>query len=259
VLLFLHGGGFVLRATDAHWELAARLSAGLGGAPTALPLYPLAPAFSCGAALRFVERVHSVCVAVAARAPGGAAPVALVGDSAGGGLALALAQSLVAGAKGGWKPGRRVPGLDALVLLCPLVDAAVSQPAAEAVDDPMLSLVGLRAAGEMWAGPGGVAAPRCSPLYGRMAGLPPTTLWVASRDVLGPQGIELRDALAAATPPVRTRFVLGQGQLHDWPVVEISANLPEADASVAGLVRALKVDLGYVEDDASPQGKNKKV
>lgn len=243
-IIWLHGGGFFLHAADVHWEWAARLSASLGGAPVALPAYPLAPAFSSGSALRFVERVHGAVAALAAAA---GAKVVLAGDSSGGGLALALAQSL--SAPGAKRRRGAVPGLDALVLLSPFVDCTVPAPprGSPAISDPMLQVEGLRAAGEMWAGAGASTEhPRCSPLLGRMAGLPPTSLWVAGRDVLSPQGLALRDALAAAEPPVRARVVFEPERYHAWQLVELAAGLPEAEASLAAVVRAIQEDCGLL-------------
>ena len=126
----------------------------------------------------------------------------------------------------------------ALLLLCPWVDLAMlgAQPV---IDDPMLSVAGLRDAGVRWAGIGSSpTSPLVSPLFGAMAGLPPCALFVARRDLLGPQGVQLAAALGAAG--VRVRLRLGEHKLHVWPVIEIEAGLPEADEAVADMAEAVR-------------------
>ena len=227
-VLYFPGGAHILPPMAAHWVLALRLSHALGGAAVVVVDAPRAPVHSASAGLRAAERVLSAAIAAA---PVGGRLV-LAGDSAGGGLALALAQHVVATTK-----KRRAP-IDALLLLCPWVDLAMlgAQPV---IDDPMLSVAGLRDAGVMWAGIGSSpTSPLVSPLFGAMAGLPPCALFVARRDLLGPQGVQLAAALGAAG--VRVRLRLGEHKLHVWPVIEIEAGLPEADEAVADMAEAVR-------------------
>lgn len=136
-----------------------------------------------------------------------------MGDSAGGGLALALAQRLVA-------RGGRVP--DALVLFSPWVDVAleddVEQMRALEKTDAILKLAGLRACGRLFAGAaaagGGARDPRASPLFGDCADerLPKTVVFAATGELLLPQLRRLRDRMPAA------RYVEAAGVPHgcDW-------------------------------------------
>ena len=123
-VLLLPGGAHVFAASPAHWKIALRLSAALGGAPVVMVDYPRAPVHTAAAALRALERV--VAAAVAAAPAGG--KLLFAGDSSGGGLALALAQHLVATTK-----KRRAP-VDGLLLHCPWVDVAFSGPQPETGD-----------------------------------------------------------------------------------------------------------------------------
>jgi triacylglycerol lipase len=65
-----------------------------------------------------------------------------------------------------------------------------------------------------------------SPLYGSLAGLPPTAVYAGSIDVVGPDVLLLQDK-ALATPGADFTFVLREGELHAWPSLWF---LPEAQA-----------------------------
>ena len=89
-MVYLHGGGYVAGLDRQHWHYAARLVRGLG-VRVVLPDYPLAPAHTWRDSLAPVADLVQQAAAVAAG-------VVLMGDSAGGGLAVAVAQELVRGA-----------------------------------------------------------------------------------------------------------------------------------------------------------------
>ena len=106
----------------------------------------------------------------------GSTNVVVVGDSAGGGLALALAHR-------SRDVGLPPPG--ALVLYFPWLDVGVTgadQPRLETID-PALSIDQLREAGRLWSG-GDPADPRASPLFADHDELPPTLVLVGTKDLL---------------------------------------------------------------------------
>jgi monoterpene epsilon-lactone hydrolase len=105
--------------------------------------------------------------------------VVFAGDSAGGGMALALCHEL------------RTAGLpqpsDAM-LLSPWMDVAFSDRAVEAVAqiDPLLNVGHLRIAGLRYAGGDPLDTPSVSPGAGSLAGLPRLTIFTGTHDVLNP-------------------------------------------------------------------------
>ncbi|MEP7091285.1 MAG: alpha/beta hydrolase, partial [Nocardioidaceae bacterium] len=110
-VLYLHGGGFVSGLDRLHWRYAARLVRDLG-VRVVLPSYPLAPTHTWRDALpRLVELFDELAGEVDGPSAEG---VVLVGDSAGGGLAVSLAQ-LTTGQSTGPRPTHLVvfaPWLD---------------------------------------------------------------------------------------------------------------------------------------------------
>lgn len=161
VLVYLHGGGFVLGSPEVVIPITARLAASLHVISVD---YRLAPEHPFPAAL---NDVLAVC-----RAVGANGAYALAGDSAGGGLALAAAQLLAS-------EGSAPPC--SLALLCPYLDLGTTSTHVRAYL-------------------GGVDAndPRVSPLRGALAGIPPTLVQTGTADELAPQAERLVGLGAAA-------------------------------------------------------------
>ena len=218
-VVYLHGGAYVRPITAFHWALIGHLVDAVGAEVT-VPLYPLAPEHHGRTALDMVCAVW----AQVSRQPV-ERPLVLMGDSAGGGLALALAAALRdAGAP-------RQP--DRLGLITPWVDVTVPHPLAAqtARQDPMLALPGAREAGRLYAGPLSVTDPVISPLQGRLDGLPPMAMWVATRDLLCHDALDLAARVQAAGGEASVH--MGRGLPHVWPLLPI----PEGRQARGGISR----------------------
>jgi monoterpene epsilon-lactone hydrolase len=143
--------------------------------------------------------------------------VVLAGDSAGGGLALAVAETVRD--HGGPQPSR-------LLLISPWVDLTTSTPETleVTVGDPWLFIGKMRAYAEWWAGsPDDTGRPEVSPALGDLAGLPPALMFFGTRDSLWPGGKLLAERAAEAGWPLT--YVEEPGLIHVYPVLPF---LPEA-------------------------------
>jgi len=165
-VLYLHGGGYVHPLTADYWRLVRSLAR--AGAEVVVPAYPLAPDHTVDEVLPWLEEVE--------RTTRSGLPTVLMGDSAGGALALVLARRL-----------REAPPAR-VVALCPWLDATLSEPEVGDLEatDPMLAESGLRAAGRWWAGPRAPRDPAVSPLNGDLRDLPPLDVYIGDRDILRP-------------------------------------------------------------------------
>jgi monoterpene epsilon-lactone hydrolase len=210
-VMYLHGGAYVRPSDGRHWHFATRLADTLG-ARAVLPCYPLAPEFT-------VEDSFDAMVGlfgeVAAQSPDG---VVLMGDSAGGGYALALAEALRD--RGGPQPDR-------VVLIAPWVDLTGNTPGLHeaAARDPWLSYPHLAIYASFWAGsedPKVLADPRVSPGLGDLTGLPPTLMLCGTRDTLQ-AGCEVLFARADEADWAM-EYVVAPGLIHVYPLLPI----PEA-------------------------------
>jgi acetyl esterase/lipase len=218
-VVYLHGGSYTRAIAPQHWRLIAHLAD--AGIRVQVPHYGLAPAHTYREAYPFVTAVYRQ--ALADDDPG---RVAVVGDSAGGGLALGLAQTL---------GEQNLPLPERLVLISPWLDLALANPAipkAEATD-PWLTSTYLRASGRAWCGGDAPSEPRLSPINGPLAPLPVTDVYIGTRDLLYPD-IQ-RFARQAAAAGAEVNLTVCQGAVHVYPLVPA----PEGRAAARAIVQSL--------------------
>ena len=219
-ILYFHGGAYVRPITAFHWRFLAALAHATGG-ELVVPLYPLAPENHGLAALDFALQVHQ-------RESAQTEHLFLMGDSAGGGLALALAATL---------RDQGVVAARRLILLTPWVDVELPHPDAPAIEprDPMLAVVGARLAGQMYAGGLSTSHPAVSPMRGALHGLPPMTLFAAGRDILGPDAMAFAAKALAHGCEVDLR--VEPDMVHVWPLLGF-AESRRAVAEMAAAIHA---------------------
>jgi monoterpene epsilon-lactone hydrolase len=221
-VVYFHGGAYVRPITSFHWRLLAEL-AHATGVELVVPLYPLAPEHHGLAALEFAHQVHQ-------KESAQGEPLILMGDSAGGGLALALAAAL---RDQGAASARR------LILITPWVDVELPHPDALAIEphDPMLAVVGARLAGQLYAGSLPTSHPAISPIRGALHGLPPMSLFVAGRDILGPDAIAFADKARASGCDVELH--VAPDMVHVWPLLGFA----ESRRTVAEMAERIRAAL----------------
>jgi triacylglycerol lipase len=195
----IHGGAYVDQPTILHW-LAYTDMAQQTDATVVVPIYPLAPEGTAGTVEPELASLISSEIAA-----NGASHVSVLGDSAGGGMALSAVELLV-------KDGDPVP--HSMVLDSPTLDLTMTNPNIAFINDPVLSLADGRQDSLLWAGNLPLTDPLVSPLYGSLADLPPTYVYSGSNEILAPDVLVLeQDAIANDAP---FSFILRSGELHDW-------------------------------------------
>ena len=88
---------------------------------------------------------------------------------------------------------------------------------------------------QQWAGDLDLTDPLVSPLFGSLAGLPPTAVYAGSLEIVAPDVLVLQDK-ALATPGADFTFILRKGEIHDWAILTI---LPETVAVLPYIYRQL--------------------
>jgi monoterpene epsilon-lactone hydrolase len=221
-IVYLHGGVYVGSFASQHWEFMCKLAGALNCTVVA-PDYPHAPEYCYRDTLDLVERVYLETLALA----GPSGLVTVMGDSSGGGIALALAQRLRA-------DGHRQP--DNVVLLSPWLDAGLTNPEIPTLDkiDPFLGVEGMQWAGRVYARELDVSDPLVSPVNGVLSGLAPIALFIGTRDILLPDCRKLRDRAAAAGATIDYHEY--SGMVHNWMLVP----LPESTRVFQQIVHALE-------------------
>ncbi len=212
-ILYLHGGGYVVGSRATHLPLAARLAAA-AAAPVHLLDYRRAPDHPFPAALDDAAAAYDELLSRGIESD----RIALAGDSAGGGLALALALRIR-------DTGRPAPA--ALGLISPWADLTLSG-VHDDVRDPMLTVAWLAFCAAAYAGGVDTRDPRLSPLYADLTGLPPTVVHGTEREILLPDIKRLIVRLDQAQVPV-TSAVLPRV----WHVAHLHAGVvPAASTAV---------------------------
>jgi acetyl esterase/lipase len=185
-MLYLHGGGYVMGSRDTHTELMARLARATGMAVRGLD-YRLAPENPYPAAVEdAVAAYHWLLEQVE-----GSGAIVIAGDSAGGGLTMAMLLAL---------KDQRAPLPAGAVLLSPWTDLTGSGDSVRtrAEADPMITGdVFQPMAKHYLAGTTG-DVPGVSPLFGDLSGLPPLLIQVGDAEVLLDDSTRLHQRARAA-------------------------------------------------------------
>ncbi len=212
VLLFLHGGGYELGSLRSDGELAARLGRA-SGMRVLFPEYRLAPEHPFPAA---IDDVLSAWHWLRNDQELSARSLAVAGDSAGGGLTVAV---LVATRDA----GEALPA--ASVLMSPTVDLTSSGPSMteRADQDPISTPAMLRQFASEYLAGADPKTPLASPLFGSLSGLPPLLVQVGTADLLLSDSERL--AAAATEAGVDVTLEIGEGLPH---VYQLMLGTPEA-------------------------------
>lgn len=195
LLLYLHGGGYVVGSPRSHRSLIGRMAAGFGAPALALH-YRLAPEHPYPAALQDVLGVWAALTDPPHGPAVGPVRIAVAGDSAGAGLALALALSLR-------DAGRPLPA--AIGLISPWLDLAADTGGVRgpAPRDVMLSRGLLRAFASAYLSAGASPHdPLVSPLYADLAGLPPLVVHTTADELIRDDGLAVAQRAGDAAVPV---------------------------------------------------------
>lgn len=199
------GGAYLVEASYFHGRMA-RLLAERYGLTVTLVQYPLAPEHSFATTHEAALQAYLKAVEAAP-----ADRYYLMGDSAGGGLALAVLKAL--------RDRGIQPRPAGTVLISPWVDLSLSNPQIESCisRDVMLQLDGLRYAARVYSGGADLDTPGLSPLYGNLSGLGSILLFYGTRELFYPDCRALAEKLAGA-PGTEVVSVVGEGQFHDWVI-----------------------------------------
>jgi triacylglycerol lipase len=200
----LHGGAFVWPPMIFGW-IDYSMMAYQTGATVVVPIYPLVQ--QGGTAGVVIPKVAGLIESeIAAH---GAPHVSVLGDSAGGNIALASVEYLVAN-------NETVPA--SMVLLSPALDLTYANPNIGLVDSPFPGGPAATGAGQQigkeWAGNLPVSNYEVSPLNGSLKGLPPTYVYAGSLDLVAPDVLLLQQEAVAQGAPIS--FALVNGEFHDW-------------------------------------------
>ena len=201
-LVYFHGGGYATGSADLFRGLASHLARATRARVLNVD-YRLGPEHRHPAAVEDAVAAYRFAVAQ------GHAPehVALVGDSAGGGLVLATLLALR-------DAGRPLPG--AAVAISPWTDLSLSGESltTKADEDPMVRASILELMADAYVAKEDRLAPTASPLFGDVTGLPPVLIQVGSAELLLDDAKRFAEKLEAADGDVTLE--VWEDMIHVW-------------------------------------------
>lgn len=203
-VLYLHGGGYAIGSSKSHRHLAAAIGVA-AQADVALPDYRLAPEHQFPAAVDDALAVYRALLDTTT-----ADRIAIMGDSAGGGLVVAtiLAARAV---------GHALPG--AAVCLSPWVDltCAPDSPVAKAAaNDPLVKYESIAGYSRAYLGDTPPDRPLASPIFADLNGLPPMLIHASSSEALVSDATRLADAARKAGVDVTIELTDGTPHVWHW-------------------------------------------
>jgi acetyl esterase len=233
VMLFLHGGGFVIGGIESHASVCAEIARMLDLPVVAID-YRLAPEHPWPAAPDDAETAARWLAEGPEALGHGVTSLVLAGDSAGGTLAIVTAMALRD------RPAR-VPVV-AQWPIYPLTDTTREYPSfAQFSDGYLLTRESLAWFGQAYRAER--TSLRASPLLGEMAGLPPALVLTAGLDPLRDQGRAYAAALAQAG--VAVTFREARGNIHGF--LNFRRAIPSSQGDLAGALVVLRQILAEAE------------
>ena len=180
-ILYFHGGSYMAEATSNHWEFIENLVDDTG-ATVILPDYPLTPKYNYKDVFNMVvplykEIQQSVDVSN---------ELIIMGDSAGGGLSLALLEKIS-------QEDVKMP--KKTILISPWLDVRMDNPKIEQVkeQDKKLNKEALKIAGLAYAGSDGIDSYLVNPIDGDLSKINNLTIFTGTKDILNPDVYKLKE------------------------------------------------------------------
>jgi acetyl esterase/lipase len=227
-VLYLHGGGFVAGSPSLYRDLTWRIASRARARVLCID-YRLAPEHPYPAALDDAVTAYRWMLAQ------GVSPkrLGVMGDSAGGGLALALLLRLR-------DEGITLPA--AAVALSPWTDMTLTAPSyrLNAESEVMLKPNDAPRLAAWYLAGADPYTPHASPLYGDPSGLPPTLIQVGSEEILRDDAVRMADHMRAAGCDVQLE--VWPRMPHVWPF--FARILPEGREALARIGVFLRTRLG---------------
>jgi acetyl esterase/lipase len=220
VILYLHGGAYVAGSPRTHRNLTTRLAEGARRWVLAID-YRMAPEHPHPAAVEDAVAAYRFLLEGAKSSE----QIAVVGDSAGGGLTVALLVALK-------NEGLPMPGC--AVPISPWVDMeGVGESWTTRADvDPMIDPDDLRWKGSLYLAGQDPRTPTAAPMYADLSGLPPLLIQVGDAEVLLDDSLTLAERARGAG--VDVTLDKQDEMIHVWPL--FAGIAPESDAALELIV-----------------------
>lgn len=209
-VFYIHGGAYRYDFLSLHWKFLENVIKETN-AQVIAPGYRLAPFATYKEAFDLIVPLYKKYCAEHPEKK-----IIVMGDSAGGGFSLALAEYLKS-------EGMRLP--DELVLFSPWVDVSMENEEIPKYQplDPMIDAKSAGAVAKRWAGDLDIHDPKVSPIYGDLSGLRNVTVFIGTDEVLYPDAVKMFGKLDKDNS---NELIVADGMNHIYPLYPIDEAAP---------------------------------
>ena len=221
MVFYLHGGAYFMDFTKSHWKFIDKIVR-KADAQVIAPAYRLLPFATWKEAFDLIVPLYrDYCEAHPDQ------KIILMGDSAGGGLAVAVTEQLK-------EEGIRLP--DELVLLSPWVDISMDNEEIKEYQprDPFLSVNQLLLCAEYWQGNLDNHDRHISPIYGDLSGIHHVTVFVGTSEIFYP---DVTKFFRMLDEDPSNELIIGEEMNHVYPLFPIPEAKPAVDKILQVVVR----------------------
>ena len=221
LIIYLHGGAYVEEMLPFHWLMLDKITS-RADVPFIIPEYPLAPFADYEDCYEKMEVFYRKVLEYYPDKK-----IILMGDSAGGGLALGLAMYF-------HTLGLKTP--EKLILMSPWVDLVMDNPEIEKYIpvDPTLKYDDLSVDARFWANGTDLRDYRLSPIYGDLEGIRDVSLFTGTHEFFYPDIVKFYELCKEKKIPCDLH--IGEGLNHVYPAYPI----PEADEAIETMVEIIE-------------------
>ena len=207
VIIYLHGGAYAYQPVLLHFTAVDDI-ARKTNSKVYFPIYPKIPKYCFRDVYPLIDRLYGEVLKVTEPQN-----ITIMGDSAGGGLALGFIN---------WLADFNLPMPKNLILLSPWLDVTMSNKLMEKYEkkDPLLSIWGLERMGRLWAGgESDLMSPYVSPIYGINEYSVNITLFVGTHELFYPEIIRFHRQLAKQK--TEHNLIIAHKLNHVFPIMPI--------------------------------------
>lgn len=219
-IIYFHGGAYIHNMAKPHWTFIKNLIHDTDATITVLD-YPLAPKNTCKDSFAMALAVYKELITRT-----DAKNLVLMGDSAGGGFALSLAQQI---------RDLNLTQPAQIILLSPWLDVSLTNPEIILLDskDPFLGIEGLKMAAAAYAGDIELTDSLISPIYGNLKNLGTISVFTGTHDILFADAGKLKNLADKAG--IKINYFEYPGMIHVWMLLK----MPEARIARRQMVQLL--------------------
>ena len=208
IILYFHGGSYVAKATKDHFEFLENI-VDQTGATVIMPDYPLAPKYNYKDVFNMVVPLYkNIIENIEAK------NLVLMGDSAGGGLSLALEEKLLE---------ENIEKPIKTILISPWLDVRLENPKIDEVQkqDDELNKETLKIAGIMYSAGDEKNNYLVNPIDGNLSNLENITILTGTRDILNPDAHKLQEKASEVGTNIELKEY--EGAKHIWMIEKNSS------------------------------------